>query len=452
MRVLGGLSILALVLLVGGTAPAARSSECPEYLRIDEAPQWSPDGSEILFLRRHVSDCPSEDGISLEVVGGDGGDPRTLHSGPDLVLSAAWSPEGTRIVVVLLTPDPGEDLLVLEAANGKETLRLHLPFCCTARPAWSPDGARIALDTSILDVATGRLRASEIPTTGSVSWSPDSRRIAYLGPVGLEVAAADGSTRQWIGPGGISAGTVEWSPDGAWIAYQITRELRFVRPDGSGFTEFPDEGFLLGWAPDSRGVLTYVPEDNRLLTIARTDGTAAVVGSAPSTPVSFSWSRRTSAFIDVDLCPRPGLFVRAADAAYRRLTNDCVIRGTPGPDRLVGTSLPDALVGLGGNDQLYGLGGGDVLYGGPGKDEISGGLGDDSATGGAGNDTVSAETATGGSGRDTLIVGSNPAWPAREVHARDGRRDIVRCPLGQWPGPFIFADRIDRISSRCYGT
>jgi hypothetical protein len=134
-----------------------------------------------------------------------------------------------------------------------------------------------------------------------------------------------------------------------------------VRPDGSGFTEFPDEGLLLGWAPDSRGVLTYVPEDDRLLTIARTDGVAAVVGSAPSTPVSFSWSRRTSAFIDVDLCPRPGLFVRTADAAYRRLTNDCVIRGTPGPDTLVGTSLPDALVGFGGNDELYGLGGDDVL-------------------------------------------------------------------------------------------
>jgi hypothetical protein len=65
---------------------------------------------------------------------------------------------------------------------------------------------------------------------------------------------------------------------------------------------------------------------------------------------------------------------------------------------------------------------------------------------------VSAETATGGSGRDTLIVGSNPEWPAKEVHAHEGQRDIVRCPLGQWPGPFIFADRIDRISSRCYGT
>jgi hypothetical protein len=69
MRVLGGLGVLALVLLVVGTAQAARSTECAEYLRIDEAPQWSPGGNEILFLRRHVSDCPSGGGISLEFVG-----------------------------------------------------------------------------------------------------------------------------------------------------------------------------------------------------------------------------------------------------------------------------------------------------------------------------------------------------------------------------------------------
>jgi Ca2+-binding RTX toxin-like protein len=451
MRILGGLGVLALVLLVAGTAPAARSIDCAEYLRIDEAPQWSPDGSEILFLRRRISNCPSEGGISLEVVGADGTGQRTL--GVDLAGLTAWSQDGTRIAVSNSTRS-GRVLRVLDARNGREQFGLEVPQFSTGGLAWSPDGEHVALGSLIVDLPSGRVHGPGVPTFGSPAWSPDSRRIAYLSAVGLEVASATTGTRQWIGPGGSgNDGSVYWSPNGSRIVYEMSRDLMFVAPDGSNFLEMPDEGFLLGWEPDSEAVLTYVPEDRRLLAIDKDDGSARQIGSADLRPESFSWTRMSSAFGDTDLCPRPGIFLQTlAGAAPRRLTNDCVIRGTAGPDRLVGTSLPDAMVGLGGNDKLYGLGGDDILFGGAGRDEISGGLGDDRANGGTGNDTVSAETATGGSGRDTLIVGSNPEWPAKDVHVRDGERDVVRCPLGQWPGPFIFADRIDRISSRCYGT
>jgi len=437
MRVLGGLGILALVLVVVATAPAAKSTECgSEYLRIDGAPEWSPDGGQIAFLRRRIFDCQSGGAavLSVEVGHADGTDRRTLLSGPNNLVFAAWSPDGKRIAVVSVPAGPGGVLRVVDVRDGREQLHVQLPFCCTDRPSWSPDGKHIALGATVVDVASGNMRSPSISTTGSTAWSPDGRRIAYLGPVGLEVASADGATRQWIGPGGGSTGTVHWSADGSRIAYQITRELRFVHPDGSDFLEMPDEALLLGWAPDSKRVLTYVPEDHRLLTIARDDGSSAVVGSAESAPLSFSWSRGASAFIDVDLCPRPGVFVRNADAEYRRLTNDCVIRGTKRADRLVGTTLPDAIVGDTGNDTIFGLGGGDVLYRNAGRDQVSGGAGDDTAFGGAGNDTVAAETVTGGSGNDTLTLGNNPQWPAKAVHARDGQRDVIRCPWGSGRG------------------
>jgi Ca2+-binding RTX toxin-like protein len=147
-------------------------------------------------------------------------------------------------------------------------------------------------------------------------------------------------------------------------------------------------------------------------------------------------------YTDVDLCPRPGVFVELVDGSPQRLTNDCVIHGTARRDKLVGTTLPDAILGLGGNDALYGGGGDDVLRGGAGNDRIVGGGGDDIADGGLGDDVVYGESVTGGRGRDTLIVGRGGT-----VFARDGQRDVVQCPQ---PGFItVHADRIDRVSPKC---
>jgi hypothetical protein len=85
----------------------------------------------------------------------------------------------------------------------------------------------------------------------------------------------------------------------------------------------------------------------------------------------------------------------------------CTIRGTPGPDRLVGTTGDDQICGRGGNDRISGLagddsisgaGGNDLLEGGPGADDIDGGSGDDSALGGRGADRI-----YGGPGADVCL-------------------------------------------------
>ena len=51
------------------------------------------------------------------------------------------------------------------------------------------------------------------------------------------------------------------------------------------------------------------------------------------------------------------------------------IRGTQGPDNLVGTAAADNLIGLGGRDKLRGLGGNDKLTGGAGADTMDCGAG-----------------------------------------------------------------------------
>lgn len=80
------------------------------------------------------------------------------------------------------------------------------------------------------------------------------------------------------------------------------------------------------------------------------------------------------------------------------------IRGTLGPDRLVGTGAGDRIFGRAGADMLDGRGGADLLDGGPGLDALMGGAGDDrigveydgsrdTVVCGPGRDVVAAELA-----------------------------------------------------------
>jgi hypothetical protein len=76
------------------------------------------------------------------------------------------------------------------------------------------------------------------------------------------------------------------------------------------------------------------------------------------------------------------------------------VRGTAGPDTLVGTSRRDIICGLGGNDLLIGRGGNDLLIGGGNADVLRGGAGADTLRGGGGGDVL-----RGGSGPDVLSGG-----------------------------------------------
>ena len=92
----------------------------------------------------------------------------------------------------------------------------------------------------------------------------------------------------------------------------------------------------------------------------------------------------------------------------------CTRRGTPGKDVLRGTRRRDVICGLGGGDVLYGLGRGDVLDGGRGADRLLGGRGHDRLRGGQGADRL-----VGGLGRDRLRGGRG----RDRLLAKDRRRD-----------------------------
>jgi Ca2+-binding RTX toxin-like protein len=66
------------------------------------------------------------------------------------------------------------------------------------------------------------------------------------------------------------------------------------------------------------------------------------------------------------------------------------LRGTPGPDVIVGLGGRDRIDGRGGNDRICGNAKRDTLRGGPGRDRLSGAKGPDDLWGDAGNDLLIA--------------------------------------------------------------
>ena len=66
-------------------------------------PQWSPNGSMLLYAARG-----GEGELHLTLVRADGSDARRLVASPGHELSASWSPDGTAVAFSRLQLRPGE--------------------------------------------------------------------------------------------------------------------------------------------------------------------------------------------------------------------------------------------------------------------------------------------------------------------------------------------------------
>jgi TolB protein len=90
-------------------------------------------------------------------------------------------------------PDESSDLVLIPAAGGRLRtiachIRLLVPFG-SGRPAWSPDGTRLAFaratgrrqELRVVDVATGieRLLVWTRVVDAHPAWSPDGSRLAF---------------------------------------------------------------------------------------------------------------------------------------------------------------------------------------------------------------------------------------------------------------------------------
>lgn len=166
------------------------------------------------------------------------------------IAQADISPDGDRVAL--------NQGFALYTARGDGTdLRLLVPAGKGAsKPAWAPDGQRIAFaaqQENVYDIwVTDRLGNSQTDLSKSPdfaeaapAWSPDGATLAYVrglpdgsAPSELWTMRADGTDAQpLIADPANDASNPAFSPDGAWVAYVsgpgFFNDLRMIRVDGT---------------------------------------------------------------------------------------------------------------------------------------------------------------------------------------------------------------------------
>ena len=213
----------------------AHSTRVTQGQESNHLPRWSPDGRWLAFLssRGDKDNKDEEDQLWVQDRAG-GGEAERVTSFKGGVSDYAWSPDGSRLVVVATDPPPDDTsarpividrflfknditgylterrdrLYLVDRASHATTLLTPGPSDA-GQPAWSPDGRSIAYvrktgadvdrdenwDVYVIDVAdsasgTAAGTPKQLTTyVGSdnepgwvspLAWSPDSRAIAYV--------------------------------------------------------------------------------------------------------------------------------------------------------------------------------------------------------------------------------------------------------------------------------
>ena len=425
------LVVAALAVFAALSAAGAAAPQPPTCCTQDFDPQWSQDGSHIAFVRREPS------GVSaFFTMAANGADERELVSlGSDFPSfqprPPLLSPNWTRLALIGPT-----STLKIETVLGHQVQEIAKNVSTFA---WSPDSQRLAFDqagpgnsSSILAVNADGSDLKSLGAGQEPAWSKDGGHLAFIAPNGkLYVMNADGTGRTVVYDGnGVSAYAPSWSPSGDRIAFFTASQLFVISSDGRlVFSTFADSFDPPRWSPDGALIAVESPSSITVVQVGTQNFWSFRDHSDPS------WSPEENVFAASfdGPCQRRGIYRMAVPSTSQRLTLDCHIRGTSGPDDLTGTPSRDIISGLAGDDELLGGDGEDRLIAGPGNDTLLGGNLGDRLEGGYGADLLIGgnfqQSATaeiddrlfGGPGADDLRGG-----PGRDSLNGDTGNDILR--------------------------
>jgi TolB protein len=205
--------------LLTGVAQPKNITNNPDA--IDDDPDWSPDGQQIVFTSHDVNDSAANSVTAeIYVLNADGtGVPTRLTNNGEEERAPAWSPDGTGIVFMCRRglPPPGAVLRTFEIcvmnADGSGQVQLTNNTVNELTPSWSPDGQQIVFhrlvsgrfqlwlinaDGTGLVQLTNTLGANAFGNWGELRVHVPQATLLPFIPISLRVGAASNSRRHPI--------------------------------------------------------------------------------------------------------------------------------------------------------------------------------------------------------------------------------------------------------------
>ena len=232
------------------------------------SPSWSLDGHKIAFALG-----PGSGPTNLYVMKADGTNPIQLTHLALTCYLPQWSPDGSELVFIAQQGNNVNAAAVYTInADGSNLRRLTHENTWEYGAVWSPDGTQIAFGSRsegtwhvyVMNADGSNMHVLTSMSGNKPSWSPDGRFIVFTSDVSghndLYVMNADGSNVRLLTMYGDHAA---WSPDGQHIAFESNRtgnqEIYSMNADGSGITNLTRnpgvDNQLPEWSPDSHEIV-----------------------------------------------------------------------------------------------------------------------------------------------------------------------------------------------------
>jgi len=241
------LSLIALLATLASTAPRVLRAQEPSHkltvmdefqLQLPTDPQISPDGKNIVYVRRFADSATDRRYSNLWLVNSDGTNHRPLTSGNHNDASPRWSPDGTRLAY--LSDTDGKQQLYIRWMDTGQTARITNLDQSPEAIAWSPDGKMLSFSSLVLGKGP-HLADLPAPPAGAKWADPPTaydrlvyrfNGAGYLKPGYMQVfvVSADGGAPRQITNGNFPNGGNEfgpnrasWTPDAKFLIVSVNR-------------------------------------------------------------------------------------------------------------------------------------------------------------------------------------------------------------------------------------